>query len=88
MLWLTPRRVMGAALLLIAVSALFPPWEAHNGILVAQCGFAPVWVGQPSRCNWLGEPKVAWTQLLLEWLFVGAVAGGLVALRTEKRRDS
>jgi hypothetical protein len=84
--WVTARRVLGGALLLIALSALFPPWE-HEGRIAQWYKFAPLWSSGPEECVSGYTCHVALGRLLLEWIIVAGIGGSFIALGAAKGRE-
>jgi hypothetical protein len=92
---LKPRRIVGLALILAALAGLYPPWEARvtgPGSVHPSysCGYAPLWsppvaCGEVLRIAALAHVELG--RLLIEWVILGSLTGGLIALGTTKGRD-
>ncbi len=71
------RKVIAAALVLIVLMGLFPPWQLTLGGSNLEAGYAPFWSGSSD-----GAVHVNIGYLLVQWLGVVLVAVGCCCLAT------
>ena len=86
-LWV-PRRIVAVGLLLLAVTALYPPWYARvpAGIRFP-CKSGPLWSG-PASCEPPSLSKGAQVdvgRLGVEWVVLAGITGGLALLAATKK---
>lgn len=77
----TQRRILITGLALFALSALFPPWQTHDG---QPAGLAFLLHPPIGPGHW--EPILSLPGLLVEWVALGALLG-LAWLLCGGRRD-
>ncbi len=73
------KKVIAAALVLIVLMALFPPWQVTSGRMIVDIGYWPVWKGGGGPT---GPSHVNAVLLLVQWLGVVLVAVGCCCLAT------
>jgi len=82
-----PRRLVALGLLLVAATALYPPWYARASTGPRfLCGSGPLWSG-PTSCGPLASQmaQVDIARLLVEWVVLAGITGGLALLAGTKK---